>query len=180
MKRTAKKKIGIYQFLEASGILESGTDDAIKEARKQYWRTYKSTWRRTKRREEKELTTSWAADEVKTLSEAALIHKISKTQFIKQATLAYINKAYIVPDRDAVLRIVQLLAMTYNTVEELKDENAISVQTGTAILKKIGDLERDVRVALHSPKTLEQLIRDTLHTNPDKKARLFQLLETVP
>jgi len=179
MKRTAIK-IGIYQFLEASGILESGTDEAIKEAREKYWKIYKANWRREKRREEKELTTSWGKDELKTLSEAARKHKISKTQFIKQATLAYINKAYIAPDRDAVLRIVQLLAMTYNTVEELKDENAISLQTGTAILKTIGDLEREVRVALHSPKTLEQLIRDELHTNPDEKARLFQLLETIP
>ena len=63
--RSAKKKSSIYQYLDSINILESGTDDDISQARKKYWREYKAGWRRQKRKEEKELTTSWTADELK-------------------------------------------------------------------------------------------------------------------
>src|ERR1019366_2635342 len=161
MKRATKK--GIYDYLDSIKILESGTDEDITLARKKYWREYKAAWRRNKRKNEKELTTSWAADELAELTKEARRHKISKTKFIKTSTLAYIDKRYIVPDQIEVRRIAQLLSITYNTIREMMDENALHLQTGKIILEKIFDLERQVLVSLHNPKTIEQLITEAVN-----------------
>ncbi len=178
MKRATKK--GIYEYLDSIKVLESGSDEDLTLARKKYWRTYKATWRRKKRKEEKELTTSWTDDELTELTKEARRHKVSKTKFIKTSTLAYIDKRYIVPDQIEVRRIAQLLSVTYNSIQEMIYENALQLQTGKIILEKIFDLERQVLVSLHNPKTIEQLITETINENPQTKTRLYHLLETLP
>ena len=144
MKRAKKK--GIYDYLYSIKVLESGTDEDISLARKKYWREYKASWRRKKRKEEKELTTSWTADEITELTNAAKKHKVSKTKFIKTSTLAYINKRYIVPDQIEVRRIAQLLAVTYNSIREMMDEDTLELQTGKIILEKINRLYNILRI----------------------------------
>ena len=178
MKCTTKK--GIYEYLDSIKVLESGTDEDITLARKKYWREYKATWRRKKRKNEKELTTSWTTDELIELTKEARKHKVSKTKFIKKSTLAYIDKRYIVPDQIEVRRIAQLLSVTYNSIREMMDENSLHLQTGKIILEKIFDLERQVLVSLHNPKTIEQLITEIINENPQTKTRLYHLLETLP
>lgn len=178
MKQTKNK--GIYEYLDSIKVLESGTDEDITLARKKYWREYKATWRRKKRKEEKELTTSWTTDELIELTKEARRHKVSKTNFIKTSTLAYIDKRYIVPDQIEIRRIAQLLSVTYNSIQEMINENALQLQTGKIILEKIFDLERQVLVSLHNPKTIEQLITETLNKNPQTRIHLYHLLETLP
>src|SRR5665213_878919 len=173
MKRAKTKCINDY--LDSIKVLESGTDEEITLARKKYWREYKVTWRRKKRKEEKELTTSWTPDELIEITKEARRHKVSKTKFIKTCTLAYINKRYIVPDQIEVRRIAQLLSVTYNSILEMMDENTLQLQTGKIILEKISDLERQVLVSLHNPKTIEQLITETVNKNPQTKPRLYHL-----
>ena len=170
---------GLYAYLEASGVLEKGTDEAIAEARKNYWRIYKTAWRRQKRKDEKELTISWNTDELKTLHDEAKRHKISKTKFIKTATLAYIDKRYIVPNQLEIRKVAQLLALNYNSIQEMIDEKELPLQTGKIILEKIFELERAVLISLNSPKTIEQLITKVVAKNPDIKTKLFHLLETL-
>lgn len=177
MKRAKKK--GIYDYLDSIKVLETGTDEEIALARKTYWKSYKTEWRRKKRKEEKELTTSWTADELTELINAAKKHKVSKTKFIKISTLAYIDKRYIGTDQIEVRRIAQLLAVTYNSILEMLDENVLELQTGKIILEKIFDLERQVLVSLHNPKTIEQLITEMVNKNPQTKSGLYHLLETL-
>ncbi|MDP4103347.1 MAG: hypothetical protein Q8935_00220 [Bacillota bacterium] len=177
MKRATKK--GIYEYLDSIKILESGSDEDITQARKKYWRIYKTAWRRNKRKTEKEITISWTADELAELTKEARRHKVSKTKFIKTSTFAYIDKRYIVPDQIEIRRIAQLLSVTYNSIREMMDENALQLQTGKIILEKLFDLERQVLVSLHNPKTIEQLITETVSKNPQTKTQLYHLLETL-
>lgn len=167
MKGRSKKHSAFYEYLEP--FLEKGDEKQIALARKQYTRQYKARWRKQKRKFEKELTTSWNKDDLKMLSEAARNHKKSKTSFIKQATLAYINKSFIVPDLFTVREIAQLLTMNYNSIREMMDENALPLQTGKIVLEKIVDLERQVLISLHNPKTLEQLVTDAIKKKPKEK-----------
>ena len=178
MKARNRKQSSIYQFLEP--VLQTGGAKEIALARTQYWREYKANWRRQKRRSEKELTTSWTKDELKILTEAAKKHKVSITRFIKTSSLAYIDKRYIIPDQLEVRRIAQHLAMTYNSIQEMVNENELNLQTGKIILEKIFELERTFLVSLHNPKTLEQLITEAVKTSPKMKATLFELLENLP
>lgn len=175
-----KNTYGVYSYLDSTGVLEKGTDEVIIEARKEYWKKYKAQWRKQKRQVEKELTTSWTIDELKDLTKSARYHKMSRVGYIKSATIAYSNKAYIIPDKMEVRRIVQLLNMNYNLIQEMVDEKTLHLQTGKIILEKIFELERAVLVSLHSPKTVEELITEAVSKNPQLKPKLYQLLESLP
>ncbi len=170
----------MYEYLEASGVLDTGTEEAIAEVRKEYWKKYKATWRKQKRQTEKELTTSWTADEIKELTKAARHHNMSRVAFIKSAAIAYANKSFIVPDKTGVQRITQLLAMNYNLIQELIEERTFPLLSGKPILERIEKLEKEIRVSLYSPKTIEQLIIDAFASNPHLKHSLNKLLETLP
>ena len=175
-----KNTYGVYSYLDSTGVLEKGIEADIVEARKMYWKNYKNTWRKQKRKAEKELTTSWASDELKDLTKAAKLHNMSRVSYIKSATIAYSNKSYIIPDKIEVRRIAQLLAMNYNSIQEMVDEKTLHLQTGKIILEKIFELERAVLVSLHSPKTVEELIREAVSKNPRSKPKLYQLLDSIP
>ena len=178
MKHTPNKH-SIYQYLDSCGVLKSGNEDIIARARKDYWRIYKKIWRQKKRKTEKEITVSWNTDELKTVSNAAKQHKMSRTAFVKASTLAYINKAYIIPDIMEVRRIAQLLALNYNAVLELTEEKGISLKEIKNILEKITELERTVLLSLHDPKTIDQLVIETIQKKPFTKSRLIQLLDSL-
>lgn len=175
-----KNTYGVYAYLDSTGVLEKGTDKAIAEARKEYWKKYKAQWRKQKRKTEKELTTSWTTDELKDLTKSARYHKISRVAYIKSATIAYSNNSYIIPNKMEVRRIVQLLNMNYNLIQEMVDEKTLHLQTGKIILEKILELERAVLVSLNSPKTVEQVITEAVNKNPHTKSKLYQLLESLP
>jgi len=176
MKRAIKKRSSIYQYLESSGVLDNGTIEEIKAARKKYWMEYKRLWRKDKRRKEKEFTVSFSKDDLQLLTKVARRHKRKRTLFIKTATLAYINKTYIVPDEIEVRQIRQLLSMSYNSLEQQMEEEILSVEAGKVLLQLIQQLEREVLVLLYNPKTLEQWIVETVRQYPERKAQLIQLL----
>ncbi|MCK9404393.1 MAG: hypothetical protein M0Q26_13465 [Chitinophagaceae bacterium] len=175
-----KIKSGVYTYLDSCGVLEHGTGDAIAQARRKYWQDYKARWRKQKRQAEKELTTSWATDELKDLTKAAKLHNMSRVSYIKSATLAYTTKVYLVPDKTEVRKIVQLLNMNYNLIQEMIEEKALHLQTGKIILERILELERVVFVSLHSPKTIDHIVTEAVAKNPAAKANLYQLLESLP
>jgi hypothetical protein len=179
MKKARENKDSLYSYLDSLKLLDSGSAEAITLARKLYWRTYKAQWRKENRRVNKEITTSWTAEELKVLSEEAKKHKLSKTKFIKTATLAYIDKRYIVPNQPEVRKIAQLLALNYNQIQEMVEEKELHLQTGKIILEKILELERSILVSLHSPYTIEQLVMEAVHKNPEMKIKLHHLLEMI-
>lgn len=178
MKR-AKNKSGIYDYLDSIKVLESGTEQEISQAREKYWREYKARWRKSKRKSEKEICTTWNGDELNVLTKEAKRHKQSRTKFIKSCTHAYINKSYIIPNQSEVRRISQLLAITYNSIREMIDENTLPFHTGKILSDKILQLEREVLVSLYNPKTLQDFIIDEIHKDASFKIRLYQFLQTI-
>jgi len=179
MKRAIKNKSGVYSYLCSTKVLETGSDKDIANARKEYWKGYKAEWRKKQRLETKEFTIVCTVQEVKDILEAARKHKRSRSNFIKESCLAYLHKRYLVPDVVAINSIRQQLAMNINTLKQLFDENKVSYQTGTSLLQKMAVLEQVVLAELHKPKTLEQLITETVLTSPAYKAILIELLQKL-
>lgn len=176
MKRKVKSENTIYTHLQTNGVLEKGTHEEIQSVRKEYWREYKRKWRVAKRRKDKEFAISFNSDEVKILNQQAKKHHLSRTQFIKETTFAYINNSFIVPDILEVRRISQLLAMTYNSVQDLFDTNKLNFDIGRDLLDSINTLERALLPILHNPKTVEEYIK--MHIVKDKGNKV-QLLEFI-
>lgn len=154
MKKKLNSKSSVYSFLKSSGVLDKGTNEDIQDKRGEYWREYKRKWRNQNRKKNKEFAISFSPEELKELSVVAKRHNVSKTKFIKQAYLAYINKSFIVPGIVEVRKISQLLSMTYNSIQESMESNKIEFKNGKDILERIYKLEREIVPALHNPKSI--------------------------
>lgn len=169
----------VYAYLESSGVLDGGTDEAISQARKEYWRRYKASWRKQKRATEKEITVSWDKEELQLLTKTSKYHHMSRTAFIKSATIAYINKAYVVPNAMEVRLIAQHLALIYNSLQEIIETNQLPGQIGKILSEKVLELEHTVLVSIHNPKSLDTIIRESVNNNRTLKTHLIHLLETI-
>jgi uncharacterized protein (DUF1778 family) len=179
MKRKLKVSSGLYSYLHASGVLNTGNENAIALARKEYWRNYKKVWRKEKRKKEKEITISLNTEELKVITQSAKIHQRNVTAFIKESAFAYINKRYIVPSQETVHSIRQLLAMLYNQIEQLLDENKLQSELGNELKQKITELERFILPVLFNPKIVEKHIEELVRKEPIMKTKLLALLNNL-
>jgi hypothetical protein len=170
MKRAFKKKSSIYQFLEP--YLASGNEETIDKARKEYWKKYSAEWRNSQRKQLKHYMIDFTPSEAKQVSETARKHKLSTTAFIKKSCFSYMSLRYLPVDAFGIHQISQLLAMNYNMLSKLLNENIVQYQPGQVLLQEMSRLEQKVNAELRNPKTLEQLVTETVQANP-------QYLETL-
>lgn len=178
-RRKLNSKSNLYSFLKSSGVLEKGTHEQIQKIRAEYWREYKRKWRNAKRKSEKEITISFSQDEIKEISIESKRHKLTQTKFIKQACFAYMNKTFIVTDSKETKRIAQYLSMTYNSIQELIEENTVEIKSGKSILEAIYNLEREILPALHNPKSLDALIKEHVLKNAKHKNSLIEFINSI-
>lgn len=150
MKRAIKKQSNLYSFLEP--YLAQGSEEAIAKARKAYWKEYRAAWRKNKRKAEKVFAVSLTKSELHVINKAAHTHKRSRTRFIKEAAMAYINQQYLVPDIVAMNEIKELLAMAYTHLHKLSEERLVPEVMGKYLLLKILELEKAVTEKLENPK----------------------------
>lgn len=175
--RGGKKHSAYYKYLDP--YLEKGNNAEIKKAKAEWRRKYKAEWRKLNRKENKEITVPWTRNELKILITESKKHKLSNTQFIKKAVMAYTDKRYIVPDVLAVRTLLQFLAMEYNSILEMVSDKVLNQQSGRLLMEKIDEQEKAIRVALYSPKTLEQLITETIRKDHRAKASIYHFLENL-
>jgi hypothetical protein len=159
-----------YQFMETA--FASGNKEVIAQAKALYRKGYKAQWRKAKRKQIKEITIGFDKSEYKELQDEAKRHKESMTRFVKKATQGYINTRYVTPDEELVQKVVQLLALTYNQIVELHEEKNINEETSKKLQFDIYQLEKDIRVTLYSPKTIEQILKEYLEKHANDKVRL--------
>ncbi|MBK7763318.1 MAG: hypothetical protein IPI46_08075 [Bacteroidetes bacterium] len=112
-----KKHTQFYTYMEP--YFATGDDTIIKNAKAAYRKKYKAEWRRKNRQVVKEVMICFADDEFKDAAQEAKRHSMSMSKFVKQSTLSYINKCYLVPNDKEVKKIIQLLTMTQIQIEEL-------------------------------------------------------------
>lgn len=174
MKRNTKD--GLITYLSNNGILEKGNAVEILQAKKLYWNEYKRKWRLEKRRNEKEFTISLTNDELSMLSKEAKRHKRSITRFIKESSLAYINKVYLVPDVIELRQIHQAISMVYNLAENLYYDQKVDSKTGIQLLKGIQSLESTILPLLYHPKEFLSLAKEYININESNRKNLLFLI----
>ena len=178
-RRKINSKSNLYSYLKSSGVLENGNHDAIQKVKKEYWKEYKRKWRNSKRKMVNEITISFTREEFKKISNESKRHKLNRTNFIRQACFAYLNRTFIVPDAKEVKRIAQQLSMTYNSIQGLIEENSIEFKSGRSILEAIIKLEREILPVLNNPKSLEALIKEHFLKNPNNKNVLIEYINSI-
>jgi len=178
-RRKINSKSNLYSYLKSSGVLENGNHDAIQKVKKEYWKEYKRKWRNSKRKMVNEITISFTREEFKKISNESKRHKLNRTNFIRQACFAYLNRTFIVPDAKEVKRIAQQLSMTYNSIQGLIEENSIEFKSGKSILESIYKLERELLPVLINSKSLEALINEHILKNEKNKNSLIEYLNSI-
>ncbi len=155
------KDNGLRSYLNARGILENGTDEEIRIAKRDYWKTYYTEYRRTQREEKPEYSVSLSRKngEFGKIELGAKRHGMSVTEFLRAATLAYLEKSFVLLAPDQIARIEQSLmnclneisAITY-TKERFQWEREKKFD---AIAERITTLETEIRQALCFPTELK-------------------------
>lgn len=149
MKQQADISKGLYQYLEETGVLQSGNKATIEAATALYWRIYKREWRKAKRHAEKPFEILLTEKEEKIIQAAALKHGMSKTSYIKKAALTYSAQKYLVPNLEVLYEIKELLAINYDAILQL-----IQKGKGDGALQLVASLESNVLKLLFTPKRL--------------------------
>jgi hypothetical protein len=119
MRRNRHSKL--WEYLEASGVLEKGSDEEIKAVKRAYRKKYFLEYKKKQRSSKPEYTIKFSKSngEHATVTLAAKRHKLTVTAFIHSATLAYLRNSYIVPDRIQIARLELLLSECLNEIKTL-------------------------------------------------------------
>lgn len=145
----------LQAFITAAYV--AGSTDTPEQLKKQYWRKYKAQWRKRKREEQKEFTLSFTKPELAIITNQAKKHSRSRTQYIKEAALAYSSDKFLVPDEHTILRIKELLCAHYTVIQQLEEDERISKQLGDRLKETIESLEERVLFQLQHPEVPQSL-----------------------
>lgn len=175
------KQKKLLQFLENSGALGSGDPERIKAAKRAYRREYMRAYKRRYRAEHGEVRITLNAEERGTIDRAAHHHKLERPSFIKQATLAYIGRKYIVPDRQIVAKAELGIASIASELRTLARTQTSGLLDRAINYRKLSErvdrLETVVREMLHHPKELEELLQGKGIDDPALTERIKRVLE---
>ena len=182
MSSTKKRKGGMWAYLDASGVLEKGTEEEIKAAKKAYRKEYILSFRRKQRVGKPEFTVflSKGTGDFSKISLAAKKHKLTITEFLRVSALAYTAKTYIVPDRLQLAELKGLLSQCLNEIQTIAVQKEKyfwgKEQKFKDIERRIEKLETEITKKLERPSTLEELVKKEVESDPAIRDRLLAML----
>ena len=153
----SRKDSSIWKYLEEKGVLVNGTDAEIKQAKREYKKIYILSYKRKQRQTNPEYSILFSSQngEHKKVADASKEHKTSITKFIKSAVLAYLDKTYIVPDKEKVAELEQILSQCRNEIKTIaKNRIQPVIDKIQAIEKRISEMEESINNLFRNPPTI--------------------------
>lgn len=164
-----KRSSPLWEYLEASGVLEKGTDEEIKAVKREYRKKYLLSYKRTKRNDNKEYTISLrkGGREHSLLIKNAKVHSLTVPTFIYQSALAYIEQKYLVPNPYKVAELGQMLSECLNEIR------AIATRRDRFFWDAEMKLERVEKRIIKLEESIDQLFRNPINiTEHDYKNKV--------
>lgn len=180
-----RKNNKLWEYLEASGVLQNGTEQEIALVRKEYKKKYIKSYMRQKRNASPEfvIDLSKKNGEYATVATAAKRHRKTITAFLKLSALAYLRQTYVVQDRERINNLELLLSECLNEIREItnsKDRLRFVWDSKIDIIeKRIEKLERELIRVLEHPQPLESVIKEAIQKDPSLKELLTQLISSL-
>lgn len=162
-----KTNSGLWEYLERIGILENGTDDEIKAAKKAYRKEYLLKYKQKQRTHKPEFTVNFSnkKGEFYKVKEAAKKHNVTITSFIRKATVAYINQKFIVPNISQIAKLEQLLSQCLNEIQSIVKVRDRYFWERDKRLEKIENritkLENEINEVFRNPPLAKELTQNT-------------------
>jgi hypothetical protein len=151
----------MWDYLESSGVLEKGTDEEIKAAKRTYRKGYMLNYRRNQRTHKPEFIVNFSNEkgDYQRVESAAKRHKMTITAFIRSAVLAYLEQSFIVPNQDQVVALEQILSQCLNEIQSIvkvrERYHWEREQKFEAIEKRIEKLEFEINQVFRNPPLLQ-------------------------
>ena len=119
--RRNNRKGKLWEYLKSTGVLEKGSDEEIKAAKKTYRKQYFLLYKQKQRANKPEyiITFSKENGEHERITHAAKRHKLTVTAFVHSASLAYLSNTFIVPDKLQIARLELLLSEALNEIKTI-------------------------------------------------------------
>jgi len=102
----------LFAYLQQAGVLNE-TLEAIALAKKDYRRLYKTRWKQRKQ-PLKEIRFEVTSKQYQAIKANALFNKLKPTAYCKNEILSIIETTPIIPQRDMLLQVLQLVSMAVN------------------------------------------------------------------
>ena len=116
-----KNKNGMLEYLDSIGILEKGTDEEINAAKKTYRKKYLLEFKQKQRQNKPEFNINFSKEngDFNKVKKEAEKHRCTITAFIRNATLAYINQTFVVPNILQIAELEQILSDCLNEIQTI-------------------------------------------------------------
>jgi hypothetical protein len=148
---------GLWKYLDELGVLEKGSDEEIKAAKRKYKKGYIFRYKQEQRKKKPEYSIAFSKEngELERILNAAKRHHMSIMAFVAKASLAYLDKTYIVPDRMQVAQLQQLLSECLNEIRTLVSRKELFFWDKEnklhAIERRIEKLEGEIHEVFYNP-----------------------------
>ncbi len=156
-----RKRSKMWEYLEASGVLEKGNENEIKAIKREYRKKYYLEYKRMSRTEMPEYTIrlSKKNGEYSKILNASRKHKRTVTRFIRESALAYIDQRFLVPDPILIADLEIILSNCLNEINKIVDKKTNFIW-GTenkieSIEKRIIKLEQEINEVFRNPKQVK-------------------------
>jgi hypothetical protein len=178
-----KNNRAMWEYLESiEGLLERGSDAEIKEAKKAYRKTYLLKYKQKQRLEKPEFNVNFSTEggEYDRVEQASKRHDMTITAFIREATLSYITKTYVVPDKMGIAHIEQLLANCLNEIQTIikqKEHYSFEREQKCEIIeKRIEKLEEEINQFFRQPLPVEEYVKRAVTKDPKLREQILSML----
>jgi hypothetical protein len=182
MSNTKKHQGGMWEYIDSTGVLEWGNDEAIKKAKKAYRKKYFTKQKRKQRAVKREFTIRFSKEngEFIKIAHEAKQHNLKISEFLKSAVMAYIKQSFVVPDHWQVAELEQLLSQCLNEIQSIvKQKERYSFDREykyELIEKRIEKLESEIHTVLKCPYTIEEIVIRGIENKPSLKEQLLTIL----
>ncbi|MGB0870942.1 MAG: plasmid mobilization protein [Flavobacteriales bacterium] len=127
----------VYDYLDATGVLEFGSDFEIDKARAYYWSSYRKVYKKAYRKTNKDVTIKFTLDEFTRLKHDAVESGLSLSQYIR-------DQVFIEHKR---IDLTEFEVFLMDVLVELEDEGLsqdIIVERLDTLLSRLKILQSDV------------------------------------
>lgn len=179
--RKLKKNTGLYQYLDQVGVLEKGTEDEIKMARRHYWQERDRAYKAKKRiKQKREIVLAFPAGEINHIRYTAKAKGHTIHDYIRACVKADMSQMTVIPHRALVAEIMQVMQQCNNQLDAIKKKEekgwlAIS-RTYENVETIIKQTERRIDELLKRPNSLKETIVETINRNPNTLDLLKSIL----
>lgn len=173
------KSTNIYQYLESTGVLDTGSADDIERQRLLYWKKYKREWRQQQRRKLKSFTVYFDENMTAIIKRASVKQKMSCTKYIQQSALLHAQGKTITVNPNIFNYIREALMLNYHAIKDLEDGQYISPKTEREFISTLAVIEKKITAKLNEPAMLEDAIKEAIQNDPDYKNILHEILKNI-